>query len=69
KKATVVDDVSDEELIPIINKILKTNPAAVADYKSGKKQVMNFLVGQVLREVKKKIEFKRLKALIISMFS
>ena len=69
KKATVVDDVSDEELIPIINKILKTNPAAVADYKSGKKQVMNFLVGQVLREEKKKIEFKRLKALIISMFS
>ena len=64
KKATVVDDVSDEELKPVINKVLQANSSAVDDYKSGKKQAINFLVGQVLREARKKIEFSRLVKLI-----
>jgi len=69
KKTTVVDDVSDEDLIIVINKILKANSSAVADYKSGKKQVINFLAGQVLREARKKIEFRRLEKLIVKQLS
>jgi aspartyl-tRNA(Asn)/glutamyl-tRNA(Gln) amidotransferase subunit B len=49
----------------ITKKILSVNQKAVADYKSGKTNVINFLVGMVMREAKKKIEFKRLQNLII----
>lgn len=69
KKTTTVDEVSDEELIPYIEKVLKSNNNAVSDYQAGKTQVMNFLVGMVMREVKKKIEFARLQALITKKIS
>jgi aspartyl-tRNA(Asn)/glutamyl-tRNA(Gln) amidotransferase subunit B len=66
KKETVVSDISDEELIVIIKKILLINQKAMNDYKAGKKQVMNFLAGMVIREAKKKIDFGRLEKLIQS---
>src|SRR3989338_5055834 len=65
KKSVAVDDVSDEELKKFIDKIIKANPQAVSDLKAGKTQSINFLVGQVMREAKKKIEFQRLKALLL----
>ena len=68
KKATAVDDISDEDLTLIIKKVLTANQKAATDYKAGKTQVMNFLAGMVMREAKKKIEFKRLEELIISIF-
>lgn len=64
KKSVTVDDITDEQLIVIIKKILSINQKAVTDYKSGKTNVINFLVGMVMREAKKKIEFKRLSELI-----
>ncbi|MBI5123622.1 hypothetical protein HZA75_07225, partial [Candidatus Roizmanbacteria bacterium] len=66
KQSVQVDNITDEELKKIIDKIIKANPQAVRDLKAGKIQSINFLVGQVLREAKKKIEFQRLKGLIIS---
>jgi len=67
KKSVTVDDVSDEELKKFIDKVIKANPQAVKDFKAGKIQSINFLVGQVIREARKKIEFERLRRLIISM--
>jgi len=67
KKSITVSDVTDEDLKKIIKKIIKINPKAVADLKAGKIQSINFLVGQVMREAKKKIDFKRLQSLITSM--
>lgn len=64
KKSVQVDDVTDEKLKEFIDKVIKANPRAVADLKAGKIQSMNFLVGQVIREAKKKIEFQRLQQLI-----
>ena len=64
KKLTTVDDIKDEDLKIIIDKVLKANPSAVSDYKSGKTQSINFLVGAVMREAKKKIEFKKLLQLV-----
>jgi len=66
KKMTNIDEVSDDDLKVIIEKILKVNPKAVADYKAGKINTINFLVGMVMREAKKKIEFQRLQDLIKS---
>jgi len=64
KKSVAVDDVSDEELKKFIDKVIRANPQAVKDFKAGKIQSINFLVGQVMREAKKKIEFQRLQQLI-----
>jgi len=67
KKSVQVDDISDEDLKKIISKIISLNPKAVEDLKAGKTQSINFLVGQVMREARKKIDFKRLESLITSM--
>jgi aspartyl-tRNA(Asn)/glutamyl-tRNA(Gln) amidotransferase subunit B len=64
KKSMTVDEVSDEELKKFVDKVIRANPQAVNDFKAGKIQSINFLVGQVLREARKKIEFKRLQQLI-----
>lgn len=65
KKLTSVDEVSNEYLGKIIDKVLGNNKRAVDDYRSGKTNVINFLVGMVMKEAKKKIEFGRLQKLII----
>lgn len=64
KKSVTVDEISDEQLKVFINKVLSANQKAVADFKSGKTNVINFLAGMVMREAKKKVEFKRLADLI-----
>ncbi len=64
KKETTADEITDNDLKEYIKKALKTNPGAVADYKSGKAAAINFFVGAVMREARKKIEFNRLVKLI-----
>lgn len=64
KKETTADEITDDDLKEYIDKALKANPGAVADYKSGKAAAINFFVGAVMREAKKKIEFNRLVKLI-----
>ncbi len=41
-----------------VEKIINQNPQVVADYKSGKKNAIMFLVGQVMREMKSQAEAK-----------
>jgi len=57
KKLTTIDEIDDKMLIEIIKKVLIANNKAVLDYKSGKTQVINFLAGQVMKEIKKKVDF------------
>lgn len=45
--------ISDEAALgEIIDKVISENPEAVADYKSGKPQAMQFFIGQVMRATK-----------------
>ncbi|MEK7177889.1 MAG: hypothetical protein AAB705_03620, partial [Patescibacteria group bacterium] len=67
KKSVEVDEITDEQLKVFINKVLSVNQKAVADFKGGKSQSMNFIAGQVMKESRKKIEFNRLVELITSM--
>ena len=64
KKSVTVDDVTDDDLKKIITKVIKLNPKAVEDLKAGKTQSINFLVGQVMRVARKKIDFGRLVDII-----
>ena len=41
-----------DQLIGIINKVMKDNPASVKDYQVGKIRALEFLVGQVMRQTK-----------------
>ena len=54
----------EKELEAIVKRVLAANPKAVSDYKSGKTQVIMFLVGQVMRELKGKENPKRLIQII-----
>ncbi|MBI5452650.1 hypothetical protein HY945_04240, partial [Candidatus Gottesmanbacteria bacterium] len=58
---TQVSTISDEELEKAIKKIISSNPKAVADYKSGKQQVIMFLVGLVMKEIKGQGEAEKIK--------
>lgn len=40
----------EDELDPVIEKILAANEAQVAQYRSGKEGLLGFFVGQVMRE-------------------
>jgi len=41
---------SPEEIDKVVDKVIKHNPKAAADFKSGKTQVMGFFIGQVQKE-------------------
>ena len=50
-----LEQVNDEgELEEVIKKVIKANPKAVEDYKKGKVNVLQFLLGQVMRDTKGK---------------
>lgn len=58
----------DEEIDGIIREVIAENTPAVEDYKSGKKEALNFLVGQVMKKTRGRMDPKRayeaLKAII-----
>jgi len=57
--------ISDQELIKIINEVIKENPQAVTDFKKGKTTVVEFLVGQVARKTKGQADPNQTRKLLI----
>ncbi len=57
-------DISEEELKTRVEKVLNENPKAVEDYKKGKETVIMFLVGQVMRQFKEKVDAEKIKAVL-----
>jgi len=49
----------------IIEKVLSDNPDAVEKYKSGKKEIVGFLIGQVMREMAGKANPNEIRELLI----
>lgn len=52
------------EIDKVAKKIISRNKEAVANYKSGKKEVLNFLIGQVMRETNKRADYSVAKKLL-----
>jgi len=49
------EEIRDEDrLRPAIKKVIRTNPQAVQDFKSGKEAALKFLIGQVMRQTRGK---------------
>ncbi|MBP2132939.1 aspartyl-tRNA(Asn)/glutamyl-tRNA(Gln) amidotransferase subunit B [Methanomicrobium sp. W14] len=60
---------SDDEFSEIIKVVVEVNPQAVADYKNGKGNALNFLVGQVMKETKGRADPKNLNKMISAYLS
>jgi len=65
KKLKSFEQISDSrEIEKIADKVIKKNQKAVQDYKSGETKVLNFLIGQVMRESNKRADFATAKKIL-----
>lgn len=63
-KSSQKSNINEEELDKIVENVLSENQKAVEDYKKGKQTVIMFLVGQVMRRFKEKIDAEKVKAVL-----
>jgi aspartyl-tRNA(Asn)/glutamyl-tRNA(Gln) amidotransferase subunit B len=59
--------ISEEEIEKVIRDVFAKNEKAVTDYKSGKKQVLGFLTGLCMRELKGKVDVKTVQEIITKL--
>jgi aspartyl-tRNA(Asn)/glutamyl-tRNA(Gln) amidotransferase subunit B len=50
--------ISANETEKIIKKVLEKNTAAVRDYKAGKKESLNYLMGEIMKASKRRVDYK-----------
>lgn len=67
KEKGLIQKSDPEELKIIIKNILEKNPSIVADYKSGKESVLQFLVGQGMKETKGSANPNLLQKIILEL--
>jgi len=56
---------SSKEIEEIVKKVIKQNPQAIADFKSGKQKSLNFLIGQIMKLSNKRADYKTAKDVLI----
>lgn len=61
-KHTMID--SGKEIEKIISSVLKENSKAIEDYKSGKPEALNFLLGQIMRLSQKRVDSNTAKEIL-----
>ncbi len=64
RRANTADEVDESELSEVLKKIIEKNAQAVEQYRAGKTQVLGFFMGQMQREIGKKIDTSILKSFI-----
>lgn len=65
KEAEKHTKISDKEIKEITDNVIKENPKAVEDYKAGKQESLNFLLGQVMRYSQKRADSKTAREILI----
>ena len=60
-----VEEISSEDLIEIISQVLSENEKAVSEYKAGKEPALQFLLGQTMRKIGKKVDSNAIKNAIL----
>jgi aspartyl-tRNA(Asn)/glutamyl-tRNA(Gln) amidotransferase subunit B len=58
-----------DEFIPLAREVIAANPAAVQDYKQGKKGALNFLVGQMMKKTGGRADPRDLGAILESLIA
>jgi aspartyl-tRNA(Asn)/glutamyl-tRNA(Gln) amidotransferase subunit B len=65
---TPTDTISDDAALQaIISKVIESNPQAIADYKKGKMNSIEFMVGQVMRETKGKAAVAKVREMLMNL--
>jgi len=67
KKHSKISDKTEIE--KIAKKVIKENEKAVEDYKSGKQEALNFLIGKVMMHSNKRADYKTAKQLLEKLLS
>lgn len=63
-KSSQIASVDEKKLNEIVDKVIKENQKAVDDYKKGNENVIMFLVGQVMRNFKERVDADKIKAVL-----
>lgn len=66
QKTQTTNDINEDKLGKVIDKVIKENEKAVLDYKKGKENAIMFLLGQVMREYKERIDTEKVKASLLA---
>ena len=56
--------INEKEIEILIEKILKENKKAIADYLAGEESALNFLIGQIMKESKGRADIKIIRKII-----
>ena len=56
---------SVNEIKNIVEKVIKQNSQAVSDFKSGKQESLNFLIGQVMKLSNKRADYKTAREILV----
>ncbi len=69
KQTTSISQIDEKELEEAIKKTLNENPQAVVDFKSGKKNALNFLLGQTMKNLGKKVDSSQIIKKILNFIN
>ena len=61
--------ISGEKLKEIVVKVIENNKKAVEDYKSGEEKAIDYLVGQVMKEIKGRGDAKEIREIILELLN
>ncbi|MEN7982314.1 MAG: Asp-tRNA(Asn)/Glu-tRNA(Gln) amidotransferase subunit GatB [Nanoarchaeota archaeon] len=56
---------AEKDIVVLIKKVIKDNSKAVEDFQKGKKESLNFLIGQVMKLSNKRADFKKVKEIFV----
>ncbi|MDD1679382.1 MAG: Asp-tRNA(Asn)/Glu-tRNA(Gln) amidotransferase subunit GatB [Methanomicrobiales archaeon] len=60
---------SGDEFVPLAREVIAANPAAVEDYRKGKKGALNFLVGQLMKKTRGRADPRELGEILESLIA
>ena len=60
-----INELTEEQIMEIVNRVINANPKSVIDYKNGKDKALGFLVGKVFKETNNKANPDKISKLVI----
>ena len=67
EKKNLLIDVSEADLGSVVEEVIKSNESAFQEFKSGNKKSLNFLIGQVMRKMKGKVDARQVQKILEGM--
>ena len=65
-KLQMLDGLSDSGINKLIDSLIDRNKSAIEDYKITPDKIVNFFIGQLMRETKGRVKIDKARSLIVS---